>query len=328
MSRRQRRQNQQYATVPTAEPSASSPERHASSADVAVEAPQVESFVLTRSLMLQLLGVVYCVAFLGAYFQNRALIGERGLSPTKFSQHRQSVASPLEGFTSHPAIWWWVHLTDDSMDAVALAGTVLSALVALGGQSWLIMLVLWLLYFSIVTAAESSTFYQYGWESQLLETGFLAVFLCEGPVVPLLDALLPFGSARAREPSLWTLWLFRWLCFRISMGAGLIKMRGGSCWQAKTCLHYHFETQPIPSPLSFGFHFLPHWVLSRAVDLDLLVQFYTSCLVLIPGVAPPLRALRRLGGVLQVVLDPNPNPNPNPNPDLGGVLQVVLQLAP
>ena len=104
--------------------------------------------------------------------------------------------------------------------------------------------------------------------------------------------------ARARASPI-ILWLLRWLCFRISLGAGLIKMRGGSCWAARTCLWYHFETQPIPSPLSFIFHFLPKPVLSWAVDLDVFVQFYSSWLVLLPGVLLPLRALRRLGGFIQ-----------------------------
>ena len=63
---------------------------------------------------------------------------------------------------TRPAIWWWVPITDDAMDAMALASTALSVLVALGGQSWLIMLVLWLMYFSIVHTGDSSSFYQYG----------------------------------------------------------------------------------------------------------------------------------------------------------------------
>lgn len=32
---------------------------------------------------------------------------------------------------------------------------------------------------------------------------------------------------------------------RISTGAGLIKVRGSSCWTDRTCLWYHFETQPM-----------------------------------------------------------------------------------
>ena len=191
-----------------------------------------ETFLVSKSLMLRMLGAVYLFAFLGAALQNRALIGERGLSPAApvFARYQQAAASTYDGFTSHPAIWWWVAITDTSLDAVAWVGAALSALVVLGFESWVAMVLLWLLDFSLVTAADGSSFYQYGWESQLLETGILAVFLCHG------------------APSPAVLWLFRWLCFRISMGAGLIKMRGGSCWEQRTCLYYHFETQPVPSP--------------------------------------------------------------------------------
>ncbi len=40
-------------------------------------------------------------------------------------------------------------------------------------------------------------------------------------------------------------------------GAGLIKLRGDSCWRDLTCLDYYFETQPMPNPLSWYFHWLP-----------------------------------------------------------------------
>jgi len=55
------------------------------------------------------------------------------------------------------------------------------------------------------------------------------------------------------------IWLFRWLGFRIMIGAGLIKLRGDPCWGDLTCLYYHYETQPIPSPFSRYLHFAPHW---------------------------------------------------------------------
>ena len=44
--------------------------------------------------------------------------------------------------------------------------------------SMLLSFGLWISYFTIVTSANGTSFYQYGWESQLLETGFLAIFLC------------------------------------------------------------------------------------------------------------------------------------------------------
>jgi hypothetical protein len=53
------------------------------------------------------------------------------------------------------------------------------------------------------------------------------------------------------------MWLARLLLFRLEFGAGLIKLRGDSCWRNLTCLYYHHETQPMPGPLSWFFHHLP-----------------------------------------------------------------------
>ena len=84
-------------------------------------------------------------------------------------------------------------------------------------------------------------FYAFGWESLLLEAGFLAIFL---------------GPARVAPPTA-VLWMIRWLLFRVEFGAGLIKLRGDPCWRDLTCLYYHHETQPMPNPLSWFFHNLP-----------------------------------------------------------------------
>ncbi len=53
------------------------------------------------------------------------------------------------------------------------------------------------------------------------------------------------------------IWLFRWLVLRLEFGAGLIKLRGDPCWRDLTCLDYHYETQPMPNPLSWYFHRAP-----------------------------------------------------------------------
>jgi hypothetical protein len=99
--------------------------------------------------------------------------------------------------------------------------------------------VLWVLYLSIVNVGQ--TFYSFGWESLLLEAGFLAIFL---------------GDDATGPPAL-VLISFRWLAFRVEFGAGLIKMRGDQCWRDLTCLDYHHETQPMPNPLSWWFHRIP-----------------------------------------------------------------------
>ncbi|RLM88797.1 lipase maturation factor family protein [Haloarcula sp. Atlit-7R] len=53
------------------------------------------------------------------------------------------------------------------------------------------------------------------------------------------------------------LWLLLWALFRNMFGAGLIKLRGDDCWRDLTALDYHYETQPIPNPVSWYAHHLP-----------------------------------------------------------------------
>ncbi len=79
----------------------------------------------------------------------------------------------------------------------------------------LVLAVLWILYMSFTHTGQE--WYGYGWEIQLSQTGFLAIFLC-----PLLD-LRPFPR---HAPPIPIIVLFRWLIFRIMLGAGLIKIRG------------------------------------------------------------------------------------------------------
>src|SRR5260370_18541130 len=129
---------------------------------------------------------------------------------------------------------------------VAWLGVLLSAGIVVGLADaaplplWLLAwLVLSGLYLSIVNVGP--TFYAFGWESLLLEAGFLAIFL---------------GPAWMAPPVV-VIWMIRWLLFRVEFGAGLIKIRGDPCWRDLTCLDYHHETQPMPNPLSRYFHHLP-----------------------------------------------------------------------
>lgn len=327
------------------------------------------SYHFAKWSILRLLGLVYWFAFCGAWYQNEGLMGRDGILPANLDSILQQYRGQLlQGFVKHPMIFWFgIPFHDTTLRMVIASGWLLSSLVAFWGvNSWLIQVMLWLLDFTIVTVSSHTSFYGYGWESQLLETGFLAIFLCELPhmrfiTMPVDDddedgknnksksinqgkqpwwrrisirlelalwegtstpttmtettatdqrsSLLSQTMTTPPKPSPIILWLFRWLCFRISLGAGLIKIRGSSCWTQKTCLHYHFETQPIPSPLSFVYHFLPRAVQSHMVDIDLIVQLYTSALVLVPvewfvtspwSVFRTARSILRLAGVLQV----------------------------
>jgi hypothetical protein len=198
-------------------------------------APQ---YWLGRLILERGIAVVYVFAFVAAARQFRALIGEHGLLPVPRYLARLS-------FRQTPSIFH-VHYSDRFFATAAWLGALLSAAMAVGLAAalplWaavLVWLLLWVLYLSIVNVGQ--TWYSFGWESLLLEAGFLAVFLGNDRVAPPLLAM----------------WLARLLLFRLEFGAGLIKLRGDSCWRDLTALYYHHETQPMPGPLSWFFHHLP-----------------------------------------------------------------------
>lgn len=243
-----------------------------------------DTYWLTRFVILRLLGAVYAVAFLAAALQILPLIGSHGLLPLNLflERVREALGSSAAGFARLPSVFWFGH-SDTTLVVAAWIGFALSCVVVAGYANALLMAALWALYMSFVHVGQD--WYGYGWEIQLLETGFLAIFLC-----PLLDGR-PFPR---REPPIVVLWLFRWLIFRIMIGAALIKLRGDPCWRDLTALYYHFETQPIPGPLSRAFHFLPHWMLKAGVLFNFLAELVAPWFAFYPRIA------RRIAGVIIV----------------------------
>ncbi|HSJ36535.1 MAG TPA: lipase maturation factor family protein [Acidimicrobiia bacterium] len=191
-----------------------------------------------RQVLQRGIASVYFLAFLNVRNQFRPLLGESGLLPVPGFLERT-------GFGASPSLFHWRY-SDRLALGVGWMGMILAAGIVGGGLDvvpvWvgvLWWLVLWALYLSVVNVGQ--TFYGFGWESLLLEAGFLAAFLGNGAVAPPLLVILAF----------------RWLLFRVEFGAGMIKLRGDRCWRDLTCLDYHHETQPMPGPTSPWFHHRP-----------------------------------------------------------------------
>ncbi|BAU55729.1 lipase maturation factor family protein [Mucilaginibacter gotjawali] len=243
------------------------------------------SYWLTRFVILRLLGLVYVLAFLVAVNQIVPLVGQNGLLPAGIYIKYLGIAygSAGAGFVRLPTIFWFWH-SDTALLTVAWLGLVLSLVVLAGYANAPLLTLLWFLYMSIVHAGQD--WYSYGWEIQLTETGFLAIFLC-----PLLD-MRPFPK---RPPPFPVIVLFRWLVFRIMLGAGLIKYRGDKVWRDGTALYYYFQTQPIPGPLSRWFHFLPRALLKAGVWFNWLAELMAPWFVWWP------RPGRHIAGVVIVL---------------------------
>jgi hypothetical protein len=211
---------------------------------------------IARFLLERGIAAIYLIAFVVALRQFPALCGERGLEPAG------EILQLMPRFLDGPSIFRWIGYSDNRLRAVAVLGIAVSGSLLLGipqsrevsaavtpgppdpfaaglvltMAAWF---VLWVLYQSIVNIG--GTFYSFGWETLLLEAGFLAIFLGSDAYLPAWPVLLGFA----------------WLAFRVEFGAGLIKLRGDPCWRDLTCMEFHHETQPMPNPLSWWFHHLP-----------------------------------------------------------------------
>jgi hypothetical protein len=221
------------------------------------------TYAITRFFLLRLLGLVYFVAFFSAARQMPALVGHEGLLPADafLDQVVSFSGSRLAAFRRVPTLLFWLGASDSMLTLLCALGAGLSLAVMLGVTNAIAQLVLWALYMSLSHVGQ--IFYGYGWELQLLETGFLAIFLC--PV----RSLGPFSGP---PPPRVVIVLYRWLIVRIMLGAGLIKLRGDPCWRDLTCLVYHYETQPVPSPVSWLLHQLPRGAHMAGVLFNHLVE--------------------------------------------------------
>src|SRR5580698_4231620 len=241
-----------------------------------VEGLPTSSYWLTRFCFQRALGAIYLIAFVIAANQYTPLLGEHGLLPVK-------LFLPRATFWEAPSIFW-INDSDAFITAMVWCGIGLSVLAVTGiSERWSIWLsvavwtLLWVIYLSLVNVGQ--VFYGFGWETILLETGFLAIFL---------------GSSNTKPPRI-VLWLLLWVLFRIMFGAGMIKMRGDPCWRDLTCLQYHYETQPLPNPCSWYLHHLPHWWLKTCVLFTHFIELIVPWFLLAPW-----RKTRILVGLLMV----------------------------
>ena len=186
--------------------------------------PRPPTHALTRWLFFRLLSLVYLAAFWSLGTQIIGLVGHDGIIPA-------GVGDP------------WLR-------AVCVAGSVLASLLLTGLAPVAILPLLWAGYLWLSTI--TGPFLSFQWDALLLETGLLAIFLAP---ISIRDRL-----RGADDPPRLGVWLMLWLLFRLMLGSGGVKLASGDpTWRDLTALSFHYETQPIPTPLAWWAHHLPVW---------------------------------------------------------------------
>ncbi len=195
-------------------------------------------FAKVEWLFLRLLAAIYLIAFASLALQITGLIGAHGILPLGGYLAAVTKALGVRGYWTMPTIFWLAH-GDGFIQGVAIAGAALAILLLLGilKAPWerLLLVCLYVLYLSLSTAGQD--FLSFQWDSLLLETGFLAIFLGNSKLVVML---------------------FRWLLFRLMFLSGVVKLTSHDpVWRDFTALAFHYMTQPLPTPLAWYMYQLP-----------------------------------------------------------------------
>jgi len=224
------------------------------------------SYAVARSIFLRALGAVYFAAFLSLWVQVDGLIGSRGILPGRdyLATIRDADRSFIGEFFRLPTLGW-ISSSDSFLHLLCIGGAILAGVLILGLFPLPVLVLLWLCYLSLVNVGQ--VFLGYQWDGLLLEAGFLAIFFA-----PLTWRLKASGSA----PSRIVLLLLRWLLFRLMFLSGLVKLiYGADTWRALTAMHFHYQTQPLPTWTSWYANLAPNWFAA----LSVLSVFFVELLV-------------------------------------------------
>lgn len=220
---------------------------------------EAETFDIGSWLFLRMLGATYLIAFTSFGVQAAGLIGSHGISPVAEFLHSVREYYGAAGYWEVPTLLW-LNSSDAMLKVVWIAGVCLSALLLIGVRWWIIRLLLFALYLSLVAAGQE--FMGYQWDALLVEAGFLAVLLGWSPI---------------------TVWLYRWLLFRLMFLSGMVKlMSGDQSWRHFTALPVHYETQPLPTPLAWSMFQLPAWFQRGSVGFVFFVEVLVPFLIFAP----------------------------------------------
>jgi Protein of unknown function (DUF1222). len=240
--------------------------------------PPAETFLFSRWLFTRCFGAIHFVAFFSFAVEILGLNGSHGIEPTTLLLERVREYCGGTAMFVLPTLAWF-NSSDSFIIGMAIAGVVLSVFVIAGilaAPSLVLLAILWL---SLINGGGEFTAFQS--DGLLVETTVLSLFFVRWCVFDT-----PWKSAKPTsiEPSLLSILLLRFLLFRLMFSGGLVKLLSGDpTWQDLTAMSYHYETQPIPTPLAWFVYHLPLLVHKVSVIQVFLTELVVPLTYFFPG---------------------------------------------
>ncbi|XP_050435661.1 lipase maturation factor 2-like [Adelges cooleyi] len=260
----------------------------------------------TRNLFLRGVAVIYLQAFISLYVQKAGLYGDNGILPVQNVLRNES-PKIWDKFFAKPTLLWFsseIGLTVEYMfDVIALVG-VLFAFLGFVSQkvcNKFVFFILWISYLSLYNVGQ--VFMNHLADHLLLEVGSLCIL-----VAPFFH-LRPKPPSKKRNLRLHTslvssphdgipFWLVRWLLFRVSFSAGIVKMISKNpAWYDLTAMSKYFETLPLPNTISWYVHYFPAWFLKSVTVLAEVNEIFVPLLFLVP-----IRSVKKLAYYIQIFM--------------------------
>lgn len=256
------------------------PERAAHLAPTKWTPPRLDS-----SLAVRLIAFIYFIAFTSWGVQAQGLIGSHGIAPANEFLNNVRAHFGDSGYWWAPSVFWL-----NVSDAALRAGWLLGAAAALSAvfvkPRWAVRLALAVcLILWVSLASVGQDFLSFQWDVLLSEAGFLALFADDTPV---------------------RIWLFRWLVFRLMFFSGVVKLTSHDAnWRNLTALHYHYETQPLPTPLAWYMAQAPMWFQKISTAFTFVVELAAPFLIFGPKAARHVAAWAIIGLQLLILATGN-----------------------
>lgn len=250
--------------------------------------PHTHFFV--RWIFLRILCFCLIAAFLSVLVQLVGLFGENGILPVRNYLQVPGGFRP-EIFLQAPTIFW-LNSSDAFMQFVCVSGACVSALGFCGVFTGPMILLGWFLYLSICIVGQD--FMGFQWDSLLLETCLLAAFYAPWS----LQEASPFSKEfkYQNDGSQIFLVLLRLLLLKLMLLSGLVKIFSHDpSWADFSAMSFHYETQPLPTPLSWFLNKLP-------LDFQKLSTMIVFAVELIlPFFILGIRPMRIFAGVVFII---------------------------
>ena len=247
------------------------------------------SFATGSRLFVIAVGISNAVAFGSIWEQWSGLTGPSGILPAGEFLKAAREQLGARAWYDLPSLCW-VFGTGHFVGALCALGIALSVMLLAGFAPAVCLGLIWIFHLSLVSVGQ--IFYDFQWDALLLESTLIAVWLA------------PWTLGRARgphNPPRLARYLSWWLLFRLMFLSGMVKLTSGDpTWRNLTALTFHYQTQPLPSPVAWYLQQFPEWIQKASCALMFAIE------LLAPLCIPGPRIVRHAAAValisLQVII--------------------------